>query len=285
MRVIDAFTFLNEVDLVKARLEYLNDIVTDFIIVESNQTWRHQRNKPFFHQVLKTLPEEIKNKIHYVVAEWPDEWLEDADGVQEKWVENGTREKVMDELKTFADQDDWVLMNDLDEFWDPEKWGYAVGQYHEHGQVVWVHENRTCFVDWVTPGIPRWPGTKMAKFKDITTIAEFYCSKNKALRFIPGKTEKTLFHPVEGGWHFTKMGDAETKAKSMGSIREWRTWEPKIGKTPTEAAAEIMSGKGWNTVAKKGKMRAQVDGGQGLTPKILKILEKTEIFWSRGIQP
>jgi hypothetical protein len=71
----------------------------------------------------------------------------------------------------------------------------------------------------------------------------------------------------------------------MGSIREWRTWEPKIGKTPTEAAEEIMSGKGWNTVAKKGKMRAQADGGKGLTPKILKILEKTEIFWSRGIQP
>ena len=37
MRVIDAFTFLNEVDLVKARFEYLNDIVTDFIVVESNQ--------------------------------------------------------------------------------------------------------------------------------------------------------------------------------------------------------------------------------------------------------
>jgi len=284
MRIIDAFTFLNEVDLVKARLEYLNNIVTDFVIVESNQTWRHQRNTPFFHQVLETLPDEIKNKIHYVVAEWPDNWLEDADGVQEKWVENGTRELALTEMQKWASPDDWVIMNDLDEFWDPEKWNYAVEQYHAHGQIVWVHENRTCFVDWITPGIPRWPGSKMAKFKDITTMDEFYCSKNKALR---GQSEglKTLFHPVEGGWHFTKMGDAETKAKSMGSIREWRTWEPKIGKTPTEAAAAIMTGAGWNTVAKKGKMRAIADGGKGLTPKILKILEKTEIFWSKGIQP
>ena len=33
MKIIDAFTFLNEVDLVKARLEYYNDIVTDFVII------------------------------------------------------------------------------------------------------------------------------------------------------------------------------------------------------------------------------------------------------------
>ena len=81
------------------------------------------------------------------------------------------------------------------------------------------------------------------------------------------------------------MGDAETKAKSMGSIREWRTWEPKIGKTPEQAAADIMSGSGWNTVAKKGKMRAEADGGAGLTPRILSILKRINIFWSNGINP
>jgi hypothetical protein len=285
MRVIDAFTFLNEVDLVKARFEYLNDVVTDFIVVESNQTWRHQPNRPFFAEIIPTLPADIQAKIHYVVATWPDEWLNDADGVQEKWVENGTREMALTEMQKWADPEDWVIMNDLDEFWEIELWEEACEAYHVHGQVVWNHENRTCFVDWITPGIPRWPGSKMAKFKDITTMAEFYCSKNKALRFVEGKTEKTLFHPVTGGWHFTKMGDAETKAKSMGSIREWRTWEPKIGKTPEQAAADIMSGSGWNTVAKKGKMRAEADGGAGLTPRILGILKRINIFWSNGINP
>jgi hypothetical protein len=46
-----------------------------------------------------------------------------------------------------------------------------------------------------------------------------------------------------------------------------------------------MSGAGWNTVAKKGKMRAVADNGASLSKKIRKILEKTEIFWSKGIQP
>ena len=62
-KIIDAFTFLNEIDLVKARLEYYNDVVTDFVIIESNQTWRHQKNQTFFHEILDVLPEEIKNKV------------------------------------------------------------------------------------------------------------------------------------------------------------------------------------------------------------------------------
>ena len=283
IKVIDAFTFLNEVDLVKARFEYLNDTVTDFIVVESNLTWRHQANAPCFAEIIPTLPPDTQAKIHHVVADWPVTWLGDETGVQEKWVENGTRELALTEMQKWASSDDWVIMNDLDEFWQVELWEEACQAYYDHGQVVWLHENRTCFVDWTTPGIPRWPGSKMAKFKDITTMAEFYCSKNKALRM--GKGDKTLFHPVTGGWHFTKMGDAATKAKSMGSIREWRTWEPKINKTPEQAADAIMTGAGWNTVAKKGKMRAAITGEVGLTDRILTILKRIPVFWSNGVTP
>lgn len=284
MRVIDAFTFLNEVELVQARFEYLKDVVTDFIVIESTLTWRHQPNQPIFKDVLKTLPDDIKNKIHHVVVDWPSDYVNNEQGVQEKWVENGTREHALYEMKKFADDDDWVIMNDLDEFWDVEKWEQAKELYRCQGQLVWTQDNRTCFVDWNTPGTPKWPGSKMAKLKDITSMADFYCSKNKALR---GWEEgvKTLFYPMDGGWHFTKMGDAETKAKSMGSIREWGTWETKIGKSAEEAALEIFKGNGWNSVAKKGKMKAEFIGEKNLTPRLLRILKKYPIFWCNGLKP
>jgi beta-1,4-mannosyl-glycoprotein beta-1,4-N-acetylglucosaminyltransferase len=285
MRIIDAFTFLNEVDLVKARLEYLNDIVTDFVIVESNQTWRHQPNEPIFSQILKDLDPIIKSKIHHVVVEWPDEWLNHEQGVQEKWVENGTRERALDEIKKFGDLDDWVIMNDLDEFWDSDSWKQATELYEQHGQLVWIQSNRTCFVDWETTGMPNWPGSKMAKLKDITSMSEFYCSKNKATRVIPGKYNTPLFHSMPGGWHFTKMGNMETKAKSMNSIREWRSWETKIGKSAEEAALEIFKGNGWNSVAKKGKMKAEFVGEKNLTPRLLDILKKYPILWCNGLKP
>jgi len=282
MKIIDAFTFLNEVELVKARLEYLNPYVTDFVIIESNQTWRHQKNEPFFKTIIPTLPQEIQNKIHHVVAEWPDEWLEDEDGVQAKWVENGTREHALYEIQKFASADDWVIMNDLDEFWDPKKWNEAVDLYNEHGQLVWVHNNRVCFVDWETRGYKEWPGSKMAKFKDIITMADFYCSKNKALRGLE-EGRKTKFFPVYGGWHFSKMGDEATKAKLMGSIREWRTWETKIGMTADQAAKEIFNGKGWDSVTKKKKIAAEPVGLKGLTEEVTTILKKYSILWSNGM--
>lgn len=284
MRIIDAFTFLNESDLVRARLEYLNPLVTDFVIIESNQTWRHQKNIPIFENIIKTLPVDIQKKIHHVVVEWPDNWLDNPEGVQSKWVENGTREQALIEIKKFADLEDWVIMNDLDEFWDITKWNDAVNLYNQYGQLVWLQDNRICFVDWKTESIRDWPGSKMAKLKDITTMEEFYCSKNKALRMKePGM--KTLFHPIKGGWHFSKMGDLETKAKLMGSIREWRTWETKIGMTAEEAAFEIFHGKGWNTVSKKRKTWAIPCDLENLDENITTILKKYSVLWSNGNTP
>jgi hypothetical protein len=285
MKIIDAFTFLNEVELVKARLEYLNEYVTDFIIVESNQTWRHQRNEPFFESIIPTLPQDIQNKIHHVIAQWPDEWLEDPNGVQEKWVENGTREHAFYEMQKFASADDTVFMSDLDEFWDPEKLNDAITEYNKNGQLVWLHDNRVCFVDWETESLRQWPGTKMGTFKDIESMETFYCSKNKATRIDPGKHDKPLFYSFEGGWHFSKMGDEATKAKLMGSIREWRTWETKIGMTAEQAAREIFEGGGWNNVTKKKKIRAVPVGVKGLTEKIIPILSKYDILWSKGRLP
>ncbi len=276
MRIIDAFTFLNEVELVKSRLEYLNDYVTDFVVVESPLTWRHQKNTPFFADVIPTLPADIQKKIHHVVAQWPEDWYENEQGVNEKWVENGTRELALVEMKKFADPEDWVIMNDLDEFWDPEKWKSAVREYEQYGKIVWMQNNRVCFVDWETLGFPSWPGSKMGKLKDITSMAEFYCSKNKG---------PFIFHCFEGGWHFSKMGDEKTKAKLMGSIREWRTWETKIGMTADQAAHEIFHGGGWNRVTKKKKIGGNPVGIKGLTPKVIDILKQYPVLWSDGRLP
>jgi hypothetical protein len=46
-----------------------------------------------------------------------------------------------------------------------------------------------------------------------------------------------------------------------------------------------MTGAGWNTVAKKGKMQAAITGEIGLTDRILKILKRYPIFWSNGVTP
>ena len=39
IKLIDAFIFFNEVELLKFRLQYLSDVVDYFIIAESNRTF------------------------------------------------------------------------------------------------------------------------------------------------------------------------------------------------------------------------------------------------------
>jgi len=44
MKIYDYFTFFNEIDLLKIRLEYLYDYVDKFVISESNLTFSGQKN-------------------------------------------------------------------------------------------------------------------------------------------------------------------------------------------------------------------------------------------------
>lgn len=65
-KLIDAFIFFNEVELLKFRLEYLNNIVDYFIIAESNKTFTEKDKKLIIPQIINQFPQEILNKIIYI---------------------------------------------------------------------------------------------------------------------------------------------------------------------------------------------------------------------------
>lgn len=62
-KIIDSFIFFNEFDILKLRLNYLNDVVDHFVICESNYT--HSGNpKPYYlDEIWNDIPEQIQNKI------------------------------------------------------------------------------------------------------------------------------------------------------------------------------------------------------------------------------
>ena len=62
-KLIDAFIFFNEVELLKFRLQYLSDVVDYFIISESNYT-HSGKSKPYYlDEILNELPKNILRKI------------------------------------------------------------------------------------------------------------------------------------------------------------------------------------------------------------------------------
>ena len=74
MKIIDCFTFYNEIDLLTYRLNILYPIVDYFIIVESTHT-HIGKEKPLFFNENRNLFEKFMNKIiHIIVDDLPHKY-------------------------------------------------------------------------------------------------------------------------------------------------------------------------------------------------------------------
>jgi beta-1,4-mannosyl-glycoprotein beta-1,4-N-acetylglucosaminyltransferase len=70
MKIIDCFTFYNELKLLEYRLNILYNIVDYFIIVEANQT--HQgKSKKLYYNENKNRFEKFQDKIIHIVVDLP----------------------------------------------------------------------------------------------------------------------------------------------------------------------------------------------------------------------
>lgn len=73
MKIVDAFIFYNELDMLKYRLELLDSYVDHFVLVESTYTFSGEKKKLFFNEV-KDTEEWIKYKdkiVHVIVYDVP----------------------------------------------------------------------------------------------------------------------------------------------------------------------------------------------------------------------
>lgn len=125
MKIIDAFIFFDEIDLLKIRIEYLYEYVDHFVICESIYTHSGLPKK------LNYLSHEEKfsewaDKIIYIKYE-PDllglnfsskPTSYDPEAPQWK-IENGQRNYLLSELRKFNDND-YAIVCDVDEIWHPK---------------------------------------------------------------------------------------------------------------------------------------------------------------------
>jgi hypothetical protein len=63
--IVDAFTFLNEKELVELRIKYLNELVDCFLIVEADVTHTGKEKKWNFSELLNNNLKEFSHKIQY----------------------------------------------------------------------------------------------------------------------------------------------------------------------------------------------------------------------------
>ena len=284
--MIDSFTYFNEQDIFFLRLEYLNPYVDKFVIVELDTTFSLQPHTKTFDSVYSKLPTDIKSKIVYnFITVDPDKVryegkagdidYKNKSRIIDLYMRNGKMELVKSISST-----GYFMMSDIDEFWDPKKIKEAKQMIDNKGSMCWKQDMRSAFIDWKS-GIEYWHGTKGSTIDqvDIDTVTQnFYVSKGKSEGYYKDKI-------VEGGWHFTLMGDAKTKSEQISAKREGPSWEEKLNLTSEQISFGILNDK-YNTVVKKGKMRVRVvPENYKLDPVLYDLSKKYTGLWSNGIKP
>ena len=127
--IIDAFTFLNEKELVELRVKYLNDIVDCFLIVEADFTHTGKEKKWNFPEILKNNLKKFSHKIQYhqmkvdlekAEAEKSPNYIGKTLG--RSWrVETMQRNYLKEVYKKFSSSDDIIIISDLDEIPSKDK--------------------------------------------------------------------------------------------------------------------------------------------------------------------
>jgi len=117
MKIVDSFTFYNELDLLFYRLSLLNDVVDHFIIVEATKTHRGY-DKPLFYLENKARFAEFEHKIIHVVD--TDLIVPDI-SKYEQWTNEQNQRRSINKGVAQLDMsvDDLLIVTDLDEIPNP----------------------------------------------------------------------------------------------------------------------------------------------------------------------
>lgn len=127
MKIIDCFTFYNEIDLLKYRLKLLECVVDYVVVVESTHTHVGNDKILYFDEFKKASPLlDMTRIIHVVVDDFPykapDIQLSPNCFVGQQWInERFQRDCISRGLEQVPclENDDIIIVSDLDEIPDP----------------------------------------------------------------------------------------------------------------------------------------------------------------------
>ena len=235
MKIFDCFMFYDEEMILDFRLNYLNDYVDQFVIVESSYTHSGQKRELLFN--LKKY-EGFKNKINYIILdEEPDDLfsVKKNDSINEKnskYIlnalkrENFQRNTINKGLNSASDQD-IIIISDVDEIPNLEQNDLK----NIKNKIILFNQNFFYYKFNLKLASFNWYGSKACKKTDLKSPQWLRNVKSKKYPFwradiIFSKTKYSdLFFIENGGWHFSNMKSPEDIDKKMSTYLHHREYD------------------------------------------------------------
>ena len=196
VRVFDCFIFHNEIDLLKLRLDYLENIVDVFVIVEAKLTFTNNiKEKYFAESIIKKLPNELRKKIRYVQLKPSDfpQKIKNDPWEMETFIRNSIL-LGLDDLKKY----DFLWLSDIDEIPNKEK-VYKLGRLSMFFSYYKINLLKNYF----------WTKSKAMLGKHII---------NSTPQFIRMKKWQYTLPIYNGGWHFSFLMSKEKIREKVKSF-------------------------------------------------------------------
>jgi beta-1,4-mannosyl-glycoprotein beta-1,4-N-acetylglucosaminyltransferase len=199
MKLVDCFSFYNELTLLEYRLNLLDPVVDTFIIAEANQT--HMGHpKELYSRRADALFKKFQHKIIHVVLDLP--YTHDVLNVEkeQQWDNEQYQRNALQRgiLSLYLDDNDCILISDLDEIPDPEtlaqiKSGLIPVTLNSFEQDFYYYNLQSKFVT-------SWNSSRILSYQTFSELG-ISCT---AIRLSPDAISIN-----RGGWHLSYFGDAE----------------------------------------------------------------------------
>jgi len=186
--IYDCFSFFNEIDILKIRMNMLDPHVDFFLIAESRLTFSGKKKPLYFDKNRKKFKKWEKKIVYIESPPRPDitDPFEQAE-YQKQYLTVGLRFNAIK-------NDDIVYYGDTDEIWKPQEIKDEKVYSLEQINYCYYLNNRSS---------EKWVGTVVGKWKTI---------KEKPLAHYRATHTNVI---PNAGWHFTNMGGADQIRKKL----------------------------------------------------------------------
>ena len=225
MKVYDCFMYFDEDPILDLRLNYLNEFVNQFIIVESKFTHRGDRRELLFNIDKYS---KFKDKITYLIVDHEPSGLQTINSddnestLSEKYIlnaakrENYQRNYILKGIEK-ADLNDLILVSDLDEIPNLEK----VNFNNIESKLIFFQQKMFYYKFNLHLPSVIWTGSKACKKMNFLSPQWLRNIKHKKyplwrLDIMFSKRKyNNIFYINNGGWHFTNIKSPDDIEKKL----------------------------------------------------------------------